>query len=47
VEWADLAATDAVVTTNALTGPRPVMAFEGRTLSRSVAVAEQLGRTLA
>lgn len=47
VEWADLAATDAVVTTNALTGPRPVMAFEGRTLSRSVAVAEQLGRALA
>lgn len=44
--WADLADCDAIVTTNALTGPRPVMAFEGRVLTRSVEVATQLERSL-
>lgn len=44
--WADLDASDAIITTNALTGPRPVMAFEGRILPRSVDLAMRLARAL-
>ena len=46
LDWSDLADSDAIITTNALTGPRPVMAFEGRLLSGSVAMAERLARAL-
>lgn len=44
--WADLVASDAIITTNVLTGPRPVMALEGRVLARSVEWAGRLVRSL-